>query len=216
MSGWNLRPGPMFYSPITKNLLLLGVWLPTTILALVLALLNLSSFSLAKSEKNSPKIFPPAYSFQNPYQMYAALPQVLGNFETAIATADARPEIIRQFLKRHRSPLLPSTDFLITTADKYGLDYRLLVAIAMQESNLCKKIPENSFNCWGFGIYGDKVLRFKNYEEGVETVAKSLREHYVNKGFVTPEQVMAKYAPPSLEKGGAWAKGITQFFQELE
>ena len=96
------------------------------------------------------------------------------------------------------------------------MDYRLLVAIAQQESNLCKKIPFESFNCWGFGIYGDNVVRFSNYSEGLEIVAKTLKHKYVDIGLDTPEKIMAKYTPPSLEKGGPWAKAVAQFMSDLE
>lgn len=90
------------------------------------------------------------------------------------------------------------------------------MAIAQQESNLCKKIPENSFNCWGYGIYGDKVTRFSNYIEGLEIVARNLKKNYIDRGLDTPEKIMAKYTPPSLEIGGPWARGVSQFMSDLE
>ena len=101
-------------------------------------------------------------------------------------------------------------------SDKYALDYRLLVAIARQESGLCRSIPDNSFNCWGYGIYGDRVTRFDSYPQALNTVAKGLKINYIDKGLITPEQIMAKYTPPSIDKGGPWAKAINQFFIELE
>lgn len=134
----------------------------------------------------------------------------------SVGTTDARKLIVAQYLKQYNSPLSGYSDKLLATSDYYGLDYRLLVAIAQQESNLCKRIPENSYNCWGFGIYGDKVTRFENYPQAIETVAKTLRNEYLNKGLHTPEQIMAKYTPPSLAKGGPWAKGVNQFLNELE
>lgn len=198
-----------------KKILLIGVWFPTTLLTLVITFFLFSYSSQVKAGGILLKTTAKYHLLDNEYQMYASLPQVLGSFTTAVNTGDARPEIIRQFLARHKSPLESYADLLVATSDKYGLDFRLLVAIAMQESNLCKKIPDDSYNCWGFGIYGDKVHRFKNYEEGIERVAKTLRENYVNKGLVTPEQIMAKYAPPSVDKGGPWAQGIRKFFEEL-
>ena len=133
-----------------------------------------------------------------------------------VTSGDARPIIIRNYLHRYRSPLEPLATKIVEISDQYKLDYRLLVAIARQESGLCKVIPENSYNCWGYGIYGDKVTRFDSYEQGLEIVAKGLKRNYIDRGLVTPEEIMAKYTPPSLEKGGAWAKGVNQFFSELE
>ncbi len=110
----------------------------------------------------------------------------------------------------------PFAPDIVSVSDKYSLDYRLLVAIAQQESNLCKKIPVDSHNCWGFGIYGDKVTRFDNYRQALEIVAKALKKNYLDRGLVTPEAIMAKYTPPSVEKGGPWAKGVNQFMTDLE
>ena len=45
-----------------------------------------------------------------------------------------------------------------------GFDYRLLPAIAMQESTLCRSIPVDSHNCWGWGIYGDKVMLIPQFK----------------------------------------------------
>lgn len=82
----------------------------------------------------------------------------------------------------------------------------------MQESQACLRIPENSYNCWGYGIYGDKVTRFSSYEEAIDTVAQGLKRNYIDQGLITPEDVMRKYAPPS----NSWADAITFFFKALE
>ena len=117
------------------------------------------------------------------------------------------------YLKRYNSPLLPHAEDIVTISDKYGLDWRLLVAIAQQESNLCKKIPKNSYNCWGYGIYGDLVTRFDSYPDGLDTVARGLKRNYLDKGLNTPEEIMAKYTPPSQ---GSWARGVNQFLDDIQ
>src|SRR5258706_444671 len=88
--------------------------------------------------------------------IYAALPTIQNNFSTEIIASDGRTEAVRQFFARFDSPLEPYANDIVKAADQYGLDFRLLPAIAMQESNLCRKMPEGSNNCWGFGIYGGK------------------------------------------------------------
>jgi hypothetical protein len=98
-------------------------------------------------------------------------------------------------------------------ADKYSLDFRLIPSIAMQESNLCKKIPAESYNCWGFGIYGSKVTKFSNYPEAIETVTRTLALKYKEKGLVTPEEIMSMYTPSS---NGSWAHGVNHFMQQLQ
>lgn len=133
-----------------------------------------------------------------------------------ITAKDARALIVKNYLAKYNSPLEEYSDLIVSTSDKYSLDFRLLVAIAQQESNLCKRIPENSNNCWGFGIYGDKVTRFSSYPEAFETVARTLKKQYIDKGLRTPEQIMTKYTPPSVALGGPWAAGVQQFLAEME
>ena len=133
--------------------------------------------------------------------------------DSTLKTADARPLIIKNYLNKYKSELEPYSQLIVDVSDKYSLDYRLLVAIAQQESNLCKRIPANSYNCWGFGIYGDKVTRFNSYPQALDKVAKTLKKEYFDKGLTTPEAIMAKYTPPSQ---GSWAAGVSSFLSELE
>lgn len=146
--------------------------------------------------------------------IFAALPSFDQQIQTSIKTADARPEIIRQYLNKYQSPLEPYADLVVDLSDQYNFDYRWLVAIAQQESNLCKKIPENSHNCWGWGIYGDKVTRFDSYEDALRRIAPQFTKIFL-KGYHSkdPNEVMKTYTPPS---DGSWAEGVSTFFGHLE
>lgn len=130
-----------------------------------------------------------------------------------IGVADARIANLKRFFRRYNSPLYEHAEYIIMTSDKYGLDYRLLPAIAMQESGVCRVIPHGSHNCWGWGIYGNTVTRFDSYPEAVDTVARGLKKNYIDKGLVTASQIMAKYTPSS---NGSWANGVNQFLEALE
>jgi hypothetical protein len=143
---------------------------------------------------------------------YAALPTSQNTFVANISEQDGRVEKIRQFLQRYNSPLEPYAQDIVEAADEYGLDYRLIPAIAMQESNLCLKIPAGSYNCWGFGIYGNTVHRFSDYKEGIYTVTKTLATKYKNRGLVTPEEIMTMWTPSS---NGSWAHSVNHFMGEL-
>jgi len=71
---------------------------------------------------------------------FAALPSAQNVLGDSIVSKDARIEIVKQFFAKYKSPLEPFAEDIVENADKYSLDYRLLPAIAMQESNLCQKI----------------------------------------------------------------------------
>ena len=148
-----------------------------------------------------------------PY-IFAALPNFDQQIKTSIKTADARSEIVRQYLHRFKSPLEPQADLIVALSDQYKFDYRWLVAIAQQESNLCKRIPENSFNCWGWGIYGDKVTRFDSYEDALKRIAPQFTKIFLKGNHSkNPSEVMKTYTPPS---DGSWAEGVSQFFDHLD
>ena len=127
--------------------------------------------------------------------------------------ADARPILIRKYLEKYKSPLLPYSDLIFELSETYGYEYYWIVAIAQQESNLCKKIPENSHNCWGYGIHKNGTLRFDNYEIALKSYAEYLKRQYFDKGLNTPELIMKKYCPSS---NGSWANGVRQFIEEFK
>lgn len=199
-----------------KRLLLCLAWFPTVVLTLAVCMLYL------QTNYSSPKVVVaalpelPAVQAQKTENYNAFLddiPEVLGSSTTVLQAQDARPALVQRFLEKHDSPLVPHTQVLIDTADKYGLDYALIPAMAMQESNLCKKIPENSNNCWGYGIYGDKVLKFASYEEGIERVAKTLKEKYLEESLTNPDLIMSKWTPSSK---GSWSFAVNTFMQEIK
>ena len=126
---------------------------------------------------------------------------------------DIRAANLKSFFRKHNSPLFDYADVIVENADKYEFDYRLLPAIAMQESTLCKAIPLNSHNCWGWGIYGNTVTRFKTYDEAIKTISKGLKENYIDQGLVTTAQIMQKYTPSS---NGSWARAVNLVMSYLE
>jgi len=139
---------------------------------------------------------------------------ILGE-ETGPGSIDARKAIIQDFIQRYNpnSPLLAYIDNMMSASDKYNLHYGLLPAIAMVESGLCRKIPENSYNCWGWGIYGKNVIRFSSYNEAIEQVSKGLGERYIQRGLSTPEDIVRKYNPSNHND---WSGSVRYFLNIFE
>ncbi len=130
-----------------------------------------------------------------------------------ISSDDARPLIIKKYLEKYKSPLVPYSDLIFKLSNDYGFEYYWIVAIAQQESNLCKKIPVGSHNCWGYGIHKRGTLSFDSYELSLKSYADYLKREYFDKGLNTPELIMSKYCPSS---DGSWARGVWQFINEME
>lgn len=194
---------------MTKLILLTSYFVITPAL-LVFCIIFFSYLSFHDtSNRNSFSLF----SKQTNMVAYAALPSTQNVFDSSFEQEDARTEMVRQFFAKYNSPLEPYAEEVVTTADQYNLDFRLLPAIGMQESNLCKRAPVDSYNCWGFGIYGSKVTRFGSYSEAIQTVTKTLAQKYRDDGLHTPEEIMTKYTPSS---NGSWARSVIHFMEQLQ
>ncbi len=154
---------------------------------------------------------------KNPvYTIFDAQPPVLGASDAQVTSADGKAAIIQQYLARHRSPLAPHAQKLVDEAEKWGLDWRLTTAICMQESNCGKNIPTGSYNAWGWAIHSTYTKHFDSWEKAIETVSKGLKTDYIDRGLTTPEQIMTRYCPLSIAKGGTWATAINYFMWELD
>lgn len=131
----------------------------------------------------------------------------------SLPLSDIRITALRNFLKVYNSPLYEHVESLVKTADLWGLDYALIPAIAMQESGGCKVIPEDSYNCWGYGIYGDKVTRFTSYEEAMIQVAKTIKETYIKNGLTNPTLLEDRWTPSSR---GSWSYSVNYFIGKIK
>jgi len=122
---------------------------------------------------------------------------------------DERKIILRKFLEKYDSPLTYYSDYFIDYADKYGLDWKLVVSISGVESTFGKRIPFNSYNAYG---WANGTYVFDSWDESIEVVTKTLKEKYFDKGLSTPETISRVYAPPSK----TWAKNVRYFMNKIE
>src|ERR1035437_8702055 len=125
---------------------------------------------------------------------------------------DLRAKILTSYLKQYDSPLAPyATDF-VAMADKYNLDWRLVAAISGVESTFGKAIPNDSYNAWGWGVYGDNVINFKSWDDGIDTVSQGLRERYMNAwGGKDIYQIGAVYASSPV-----WASHVELYLNRIQ
>lgn len=199
----------MIKSLIKKISIFASLFLITLALAEYIDVTTSPNPQVAGANSTLPNLSPPDYT-----TVFSALPNNKSNIVTSIKVADARSELLRQYLNHYNSPLEQYVDLIVQMSDQYDFDYRWMVAIAMQESTLCKFIPENSYNCWGWGIYGDKVTRFESYEDAIRRIAPQFKQIFLKDNHTKdPFKVMKTYTPPS---DGSWAEGISQFFTDLQ
>ncbi|MFA6258954.1 MAG: hypothetical protein WCX79_04690, partial [Candidatus Paceibacterota bacterium] len=109
-----------------------------------------------------------------------------------------RAKAIDSYFQQHDMPLQGTGRKMVEEAEKYGLDWRLLPAIAVRESSggrfACKKATFNSFG------WGSCKISFKSNEDAIETIAKNLAgqnpntaKYYAGKDT---EGILLAYNPP--------------------
>ncbi|MBI3620031.1 hypothetical protein HY214_02715 [Candidatus Roizmanbacteria bacterium] len=152
-------------------------------------------------------------SAKNSQFNFSTAPFVASAYQADAELGDSRVANLKNFFRRNNSVLYAEAELFVKYADIYHFDYRLLPAIAMQESNLCKFIPDDSHNCWGWGIYGNTVTKFDSYAEAIAAVSRGIKYNYIDKGLVTASAIMEKYNPSS---NGSWAHGVNFFLRVLE
>lgn len=122
-----------------------------------------------------------------------------------------KERVIKKVLKKYHSPLASYSGTFIDACLKHDLDCYLLPAISGLESSFGIYIYPDSYNPFG---WGGGYIKFENWEEGIETVARALRENYLDQGVENLYQIGRIYAPPSQ----SWANRVdfylTQFYNE--
>ncbi|MBI3984653.1 MAG: glucosaminidase domain-containing protein [Candidatus Levybacteria bacterium] len=124
----------------------------------------------------------------------------------------ARVKILREYLKDKNSPMADNAEDFVREADKYDLDWRFVAAIAGLESSFGNAIPYNSYNAWGWGVYGDNVIRFGSWKEGITTISQGLREKYMDKwGKKNVYEIGSVYAASP-----TWAVRVERFMENIQ
>jgi hypothetical protein len=136
--------------------------------------------------------------------------------ETIIAgketKADYRVKILEGYLNEQNSPLAPFAADFVRDADKYNLDWKLVAAISGVESTFGLAIPTNSYNGWGWGVYGTNVIRFASWNEGIDTISQGLRERYMDQlGGKDIYQIGRVYA-----SSPAWAGHVEYYMNKIQ
>lgn len=182
-----------------KLLLVLGWFFLANVLAFTIAL-----SMLAQTLNNTPKVLA--------YSVFASKPFVTASISEKIGSEDTRAAIIDHYFTRYGCPLAGTGQKMVEASDKYGFEFWWLPAIAWQESTCGKVMIPNSFNAWGYGIYGDRVTKFASWDEAIDHIAKDLNKNFFARGLTEPCEFEKRYTPPSK---GRWCKSIKYFRDEM-
>ena len=106
---------------------------------------------------------------------------------------------VKKYLSSRGSPLAKYAEEFVKAADYYNIDYRIVAAISIIESNGGKN-NFKQYNAWGWGKSG-----FDSWTDGIWTVSKGIGKYY-SLGMTTPRSISKSYCPPSAEK---WASKVS-------
>lgn len=123
---------------------------------------------------------------------------------------DKKATILAKYLAKFDSPLQYHAQDFVDAAEDYQLDWKMVPAIAGVESTFGKQIP-GGYNAWGWGVYGTQAIYFSSWREGIFTIAKGLREGYLNKGLTDPYSINRVYATSPF-----WGGKVSYFMRDLE
>lgn len=110
-----------------------------------------------------------------------------------VVVVDERVVVLEGFLAQYDSPLTPHAETFIEVSDRYGLDWRLLPAIAGTESTFGLRYIRGTYNPFG---WGSGRIYLGSWDNGIETVGEALWEKYLLKGKrpLTVEGIGSIYA----------------------
>ena len=110
--------------------------------------------------------------------------------------------------------MAPYADTIIAEADRFGIDFRLVPAIAMCESNAGKHMPKkDEYNAFGIAVYTGQLQgkAFDSWPHSIAWVSQYIKVHYYDRGFKDLYDIGAIWAPPSVEKGYSWTNCVESF-----
>lgn len=196
-----------------KKALIVLCWFP---LALSLLAVNLSLLVTLTNRANAAETVTPRLPPMRIAASSYGTEQVLG---ASVLAGDARALLLSKFLTQHESPMAEYTEYIVDRAEHYGIDYRLVPAIAMCESNVGKRMPsKDSYNAWGISVETGEIsgAKFPNWLYAIDWVSKYLNEKYYSRGITDLIDIGAIYAPPSVANGNSWATCVSHFMEEIQ
>ena len=113
---------------------------------------------------------------------------------------------IYRTLERYNSPLITEVDSFLNACLSYDINCYLLPSISGVESTFGRFLMPNSHNPFG---WGGGYLYFDSWLISFLTVAKGLRENYIDHGLTSVEMIGPVYAPPS----STWAGKVLMFMR---
>jgi len=148
------------------------------------------------------------------YSVFSSKPLVLDKIDYDIGSVDSKAERVDSVFEFYKCPIAGQGNVFVQKAEENDLPYWLLAAMSFQESGCGKNTPKikgsssETYNLFGWGVWGDKVYKFDGYEQAIDIVSKYMNKKFYSKGITDLCEIMQTYTPPS---DGSWCNGVQYF-----
>lgn len=151
------------------------------------------------------------------YHIYSSTPLTYDTYTSILSTKNSRSEKIDGVFNYYKCPLEGLGSKFVEEADKNDIPWWLVASVAFKESSCGKNTPkvdgQESYNAWGWGVYGNNVQMFVNFARGIEVVSNYFNQNFYSAGITDLCEIMKIYTPPS---DGSWCKDVAHFAEVFE
>ena len=165
------------------------------------------------------------------YSIFSSKPLTTLVASANLFGGDTRAAQLDKILEAYNCPLAGHGKTFVKEADKSGIPHWLTASIAFQESSCGKTTPqtkiagqeditnpddlefEESYNAWGWGVWGEHVKKFDGWEAGIKAVSEYLGANFYSKGVTDTCEIMKTYTPSS---DGSWCQGVNYFGEMIQ
>lgn len=119
-----------------------------------------------------------------------------------------KKRVITKVLQANNSPLVDSVDSFISACANYQIDCYLLPSITRLESSYGQITHPNSHNPFG---WGGGYIMFSTWGDAIDTVGKTLRSNYIDKGASDVYEIGKIYA-----ESPTWAVRVERFMNDFK
>jgi hypothetical protein len=162
----------------------------------IFVVLSIFTFGLTSTRTNS--AYKPLEAADARLELSESTPETSIPTETVAAVSlpsepirprDNRAIVLESYLRSQNSYLANYTDLIVELSDYYGVNPRLVIAMAGVESGYCR-VNFRPYNCWGFGRYG-----WSSPEDGIRSYMALMNKGYYSRGARTIEGIASPYNP---------------------
>lgn len=159
------------------------------------------------------------YTYKTIINIVPAAPTKIIEYQTVLAAEPAQVDLrvskLTTFLVEQNSPLAEYASYIVSEADRVGVDYTMIVSLSAIESQYGRKALNGTYNAWGImtSTNGKRhVRRFASWNEGITFVSELMANRYKKAMY---RAIKESYCPASDGCNSQWVEVVHGASQKL-